>query len=133
MLFRSERLFRFGHVVDDLVECLDGLLHFVVLRGDEGHVVIVALGVGRDGEVGPCRVSQAAGFAHLLEDDGVHASAEILVVEGDLRVGCKVEFLAAVRILHVVELLGVVLGKHDLVFIGGLQRAELFFQRLIDI
>ena len=82
------------------------------------------------GEVGPCRVSQAAGFAHLLEDDGVHASAEILVVEGDLRVGCKVEFLAAVRILHVVELLGVVLGKHDLVFIGGLQRAELFFQRL---
>ena len=43
-------------MLDDLVESLDGLLHLVVLRGDEGDVAVAAVGKRRRREPGLCRV-----------------------------------------------------------------------------
>ena len=48
-----------------------------------------------------------------MEDDGVHAAAEILVVERYAGIVGHIEGLATVRILEVVDLFGVVLGQHD--------------------
>ena len=121
---------RLGHVVDDAVESLDGLAHLVVLRGDEGVEHVGALQVAGLREHGVGRVGQAAGFAHLLEADRVHAAAEVLVVEVDLGVGLYVEQFAAVGVLQVVELLGVVLRQDHLGPVGGLRRAVDLLQRL---
>lgn len=72
-----EGCFRFGHVVDDLIECVDGLGHFVVLRGDDRCEKIIVVQVARIDPLREGHVSQAAGFAHLLEDDGSHAAAVV--------------------------------------------------------
>ena len=61
-----EGCFRFGHVVDDLIECVDGLGHFVVLRGDDRCEKIIVVQVARIDPLREGHVSQAAGFAHLL-------------------------------------------------------------------
>ena len=88
-----EGSFAFRHVVDDVGKGFNGLLHLLVLRSDEGIEGIRLIVVGRHCK--PCagRISQAAGFAHLLEDDAVHATTEVLVVQGTGRFDVRTEGL----------------------------------------
>lgn len=88
-----EGCFRFGHVVDDLIECVDGLGHFVVLRGDDRCEKIIVVQVARIDPLREGHVSQAAGFAHLLEDDGSHAAAVVFVVQFQSGIDRYVDFL----------------------------------------
>ena len=145
LLCQLECRLRLGHFVYDLLEGLHGLLHLVVLRGDEG---IECIGIGalesrRHICVG--RVCQTACLAHLLEDDRVHAAAEVCVVELLGRIHRYVELLAAVRVLQIVYLLGVVLCHDDLVLgreqllelcrggIGLLTQKSVLCYRLLDL
>ena len=105
-----------GHVVDDVVEGMDGVEHLVVLRGDEGHVGVGLADARGPGHGGGGGVGEGAALAHLLEYDGVHASAEVFVVEGAHGLDGGIERLAAVAVLAHVELLGVVGREED----GGL-------------
>ena len=117
----AEGLLALGHVVEDLEEVTNSVHHLVVLGDDVGEeelglVLIAGLDVGGVGVV-----SQTAGFTHLLEHDGVHATAVVFVEEGHQSgfVGIK---WALVVVDHTkVDVLGIVRSDENLVLVGGLQ------------
>ena len=101
-----------GHLVKQLVEGVHGVDELVVLRGDDGGIGEVSVLVARGGVVALSAVGEAAFLAHLLEYDGVHRAAEVLVEDvHDGRV-LGVELLAAEMLAHV-GLVGVVVNKID--------------------
>ena len=68
-------------VVDDLVEHVDAVHHLVALRDDMSEEVFCVVLTTRAYIIRTCVVSQTSCLAKFLEDDGVHASAKVLIEE----------------------------------------------------
>ena len=99
------------HPVDDFVECSHGIVHLVVLSGDEGAVGVGAVAVAGEAVACPCAVGQRTALAHFLEYYGVHRAAEVIVIELSQRfVELAVHFVFVGEHAHV-QLLGRV-GSH---------------------
>ncbi len=70
------------YCIEDLVEGANAVHELVVLRDDGGEARLgVSLAVRDTVVVGAGAVGEAAALAQFLEDDAVHAAAEVLVVE----------------------------------------------------
>ena len=106
--------FGLRHFVDDVVECLDGIHHLVVLRGNVAAEDVVVLQVAGLVQSGPGRVGKSAAFAHFLEHDGVHASTKVFVIELAVRFNGRVKLFATVGYLRHVNLLGFVRSQEYL-------------------
>ena len=91
-------------ILDDQVEGFDGLAQLVVLRVDGGIEGVGVARILRIGQAGAGAVGQGAGFAHLLEDDGIHPAAEVLVEQRDGGVILHGELFAPAGVLHIIEL-----------------------------
>ena len=114
---------------DDLGEGLHRFAQLVRLCGDECQVAVAGVRVARLGDARLGRVGEAAGLAHLLEYDRVHAAPEVLVVEPHTGVVRRVVVLAAARHLEVAQLVGVemrdvdfVFGCEELLHVGSVRR-----------
>ena len=107
-LGQLEGSFRLRHVLDDVVEGLDGIHHLVVLRGNISAEGIVIFRIAGFVQSCPSRVSQSAALAHFLEDDGIHASAKVFVVELTSQLNSGIILLAPIGHLSHIDLLGII-------------------------
>ena len=98
---------------NNLLEAFYCLLELVVLGSDVGAEGISVTGKRGLRQQGAGPVCQGAGFPHLLEHYCVHAAAVVLVEKLNIGSFGKRELFPAVRVLHVIELAGVVMShKH---------------------
>ena len=123
----AKGLLTLRHLVEDFQEMTDGIHHLVVLRDDVGEEVLRLVGVVGLHVGGISIVSQTTCLTHLLEYDGVHATAIILVKQS---LHCS--FVRIPRTLLVVDhahvdVLGIVGSNDDFVLRRGLQHIVFAF------
>ena len=117
----AKGLLALRHIVKDLQEVTDSIHHLVVLRDDVGEEILRLVGVVGFHIGSVCIVCQTASLTHLLEHDGVHATAIILVKQSFYCRLFGVPFALFVVDHAHVDVLGIVRGNDDFVFGSGLQ------------
>ena len=97
-----------GQLVEDMMEMVDTIRHLIILSDDMGHITFLATLLVRTSI--PCRgiISQSTGLTHLLEDDAVHASAEILIEDCHRRGLIDIPIALLVVIHPHIDVLGIV-------------------------
>ena len=130
LLGQVERLVALRDGVEYLVEGAYAVHHLVVLRDDIGNSVLWMSGLWRVVVERAGAVCQSACLAQLLEDYGVHASAEVLVEEGAYCCLVGVPRLVLIVIHYEIDVLGVVGRNPHLVLWSGLLHVVAVLERL---
>ena len=84
------------HIVDNVVESVDGIHQLIVLCGDISHIGVRAIPFRGFEQCRPGRVGKRTGLTHFLEHYRIHRAAEIFVVNLGGRMDCGIEILAFV-------------------------------------